>query len=143
MITLPFFKKQRDSSVKAKREKQEKKEKKGKKQEKKEKLQKKEIKQGVGKSLIAFRVLKGPVISEKGTKLEKEGKYLFKVFSNAKKNDIKKAVEDLYKIKVDKVNTITIPRKKKKLGRTEGWKAGYKKAIVSLKKGEKIEVVSR
>lgn len=95
----------------------------------------------MGKSKIAYRVLKEPIVSEKGTRLAEEGKYLFKVFSNANKIEIKRAIEDVYKVGVEDIHIVNIPRKKKRLGRQEGWKKGYKKAIVSLKKGEKIETM--
>ena len=97
----------------------------------------------MGESDIAWKSLHSPLISEKETFLEEKGKYVFKVLKRANKTEIKKAVEDLYKVKVEKVNIINTKRKKRRLGRVEGFKPGYKKAIVSLKEGDKIEIVPR
>lgn len=147
MITLPFQKKNKEKEYKEKkRETKEKKNTSLKKKNTKKvssKLPKKEKGTKIGKSKIAYRVLKEPIISEKSTSLSEEGKYIFKVFPNANKKDIKKAIEDIYKIKVKKVNIINIVPKKKRLGRQEGWKSGYKKAIISLEAGEKIDLTSR
>lgn len=95
------------------------------------------------KSKIAWESLHSPLISEKSSFLEENGKYVFKVLKESNKSEIKKSIEDLYNIKVDKVNIINIKRKFRRLGRTEGWKPGYKKAIITPKKGEKIEISSR
>lgn len=144
MITLPFRRKKEEKITKPREEKKEIKE--GEFKEKQlpaSKKRKSIIKKEIGKSNIAYKVLKSPLISEKITMLEEKGKYVFKVFKNANKKEIKRAIEDLYKIKVEKVNIVNIKRKRKRLGKTEGWKPGYKKAIINLKKGEKIETLSR
>jgi len=91
----------------------------------------------------AYQVLKEPHITEKATDLSKENKYVFKVYSGANKIEIKKAIENLYGIDVLAVRIITVHPKKRRLGRTEGWRKGYKKAIVKVKKGQKIEVLPR
>ena len=91
----------------------------------------------------AYRVLEMPHITEKSTKLNEEDKYVFKVFQKANKNEIKKAIEGLYGVEVIKVRTINIPKKSKRLGARFGWKKGYKKAIVTIKKGQKIEIMPR
>ncbi len=149
MITLPFQrKKEKRRSASQKREVkkelvQEKKKKEPKKEFKKEPKKEVQLKKNIGKSKIAYRILKEPIISEKGTRLAEEGKYFFKVFDNANKVEIKRAIEDVYRVKVENVNIVNIPRKKKRLGRQEGWKKGYKKAIISLKKGDKIETSPR
>ena len=67
-------------------------------------------------------------------------KYVFKVSPRANKNEVKKAIEEVYGVKVEKINNINIPRKKRVRGRTEGWKPGYKKAVVTLKEGDKIDL---
>lgn len=90
-----------------------------------------------------FRILKEPHISEKATYLSDQDKYVFKVYPNANKTEIKKAVEALYGVKVKKVNIVKIPRKKKEFRGIEGSKPGYKKALVTLEKGEKIEIIPR
>lgn len=88
----------------------------------------------------AYRVLVEPWITEASTTAMELNKYVFRVDSNAGKQEIKKAVEELYNVKVTGVNTISIPRKFKNYGRTPGWKSGFKKAIVSLRAGDKIEL---
>lgn len=81
-----------------------------------------------------------PHTSEKGGDLRNLGQYVFVVSKKANKDIVKKAVESIFKVKVEKVRMISVPGKKKRLGKTEGWRSGYKKAIVALKKGEKIEI---
>ncbi len=88
-----------------------------------------------------YRILKSPHISEKATDLAEKGKYVFKVFPGANKTEIKKAVENLYGVDVLAVNIIKIPPKKRRLGRISGFKKGYKKAIIKIKKGQKIEIL--
>lgn len=91
----------------------------------------------------ACRLLKEPHISEKATDLTKEDWYTFRVRPEASKKEIKKAIEELYGVKVICVRTINIPSKKRRLGRIEGQRKGYRKAMVQLKKGQKIEVLPR
>ncbi len=95
------------------------------------------------KSNVAWRVLKGPHITEKATELIKENEYIFKVSDDSNKIEIKQAVRDVYGVDVERVNIIKVPREKRRLGKTEGWKKGYKKAIVKIKKGQEIEVLPR
>lgn len=90
-----------------------------------------------------YRILKEPHITEKATDLTKENKYVFRVFPGANKVEVKKAVEDLYGISVLSVRIIRVPSKSRRLGRTMGRKKGYKKAIVKIKKGQKIELLPR
>ncbi len=86
-------------------------------------------------------IISHPIITERSTELrEGMNKVLFVVNSNANKLQIKRAVEELLKVKVEKVNVVNVAGKKKKLGRFEGVRPGKKKAIVTLKKGEKIEI---
>jgi len=93
---------------------------------------------------LAWKVLAEPHITEKATYLEKDNKYVFKVFVKANKTEIKKAVESLYGVNVEKVAIINIPRKKRRAGRQrEGWRKGYKKAVVEIQKGQKIEIMPR
>lgn len=91
----------------------------------------------------ACRILKEPHVSEKATDLTKKDWYAFKVYPEANKVEIKKAVEELYGVDVISVRIINIPKKKRRLGRIEGWRKGYKKAAVRLKAGQKIEVLPR
>lgn len=76
-------------------------------------------------------LIKEPWISEKATHLSTEGKYVFVVHPKAEKNEVKKAIESIYKIHIVKMNILSKTIKGKKL----------KKAIVTLKDGEKIDIV--
>lgn len=92
-------------------------------------------------------VLKKPLITEKMTKTsEKLGQYGFIVDRNANKVQIKKAVEKLYNVSVDSVNTLTMAGKRKtrytKTGFVSGSTGTFKKAIVTLKKGDTIDFYS-
>ncbi len=86
-------------------------------------------------------VILAPQITEKTTDLSAKNKYVFKVSSRANKSQIKRAIRALYGVKVIRVNVVNIHRKARKIGRTSGFKSGYKKAIVTLVPGQKIEVV--
>ncbi len=88
----------------------------------------------------ASRVLIKPWITEAATALMELNKYVFVVAPKATKKQIVSAIENLYKVKVVAVNTVKIPRKFKNYGRTPGWKAGFKKAILTLKEGDKIDL---
>ena len=80
-----------------------------------------------------------PLITERTTQLMAEGKYVFVVAKAANKIEIAKAVAEVFKVKVAKVNTVNVTGKKKRMGRTEGKRPDYKKAIVKLAPGETIE----
>lgn len=80
-----------------------------------------------------------PVITEKATKLKDQNKYLFKVLKKASKRQIKLAIEEIFKVKVESVNTQLVKGKLKRLGRFEGKRPDWKKAVVKLKEG-KIEL---
>jgi large subunit ribosomal protein L23 len=84
-------------------------------------------------------LIKGPIITEKTHALKEAGnKLTLKVDVKANKIEIRKAVEVLFKVKVLAVNTIQMMGKKKKLGKSEGKRSAWKKAIVTLAPGEKI-----
>jgi large subunit ribosomal protein L23 len=87
-------------------------------------------------------LIKNPRITEKASMVGEQNIYTFDVFENANKTEIKKAVFALYKVKPTKVNVVTIKEKqvRSRKGIT-GTKSGGKKAIVYLKKGDKIELV--
>ncbi len=92
-------------------------------------------------------IIKKPVITEKATSLtEKNGAYTFKVELTATKPQIKKAVEDMYNVSVVSVNTMIVKGKKKsrstRAGLISGKTSDYKKAIVVLKEGDKIDFFS-
>ncbi len=91
----------------------------------------------------AFRVLKYPHVTEKATDLTASNQYVFKIYPRANKTDVKKAIEKVFGVDVTGVRVINIPKKKRRLGKIKGFKEGYKKAIVKIKEGQKIEVLSR
>ncbi len=80
-----------------------------------------------------------PVISEKSYKLIEDNRYTFKVAKSSTKSQIKSAIEDIFNVSVIKVNTMNNTGKIKKQGWTSGRTPNYKKAIVTLKEGDKIE----
>ena len=73
--------------------------------------------------------------------LAENDKYTFKVYSNTNKLEIKKSVEGIYGVNVLRVNIIKSPKKKRRLGRTEGFKKAFTKAVVTVKAGQKIEIL--
>ncbi len=79
-------------------------------------------------------------VAEKSTNLNEKGMYVFKVAEKANKIMIKRAVKEAYGVAPRKINIINIPPKKIFLRRREGVKPGFKKAVIFLKKGEKIEI---
>ena len=90
----------------------------------------------------AFDIILSPVITEKSTNLNALNKLTFKVAKDANKSLIKKSIEKLYKVEVIKVNTIlSKPRVKIVRGKV-GSKTGYKKAIVTLKEGQTIDMTA-
>ncbi len=91
----------------------------------------------------SYHVLKCPHISEKATDLVKQNKYVFKVWPKTNKIEIKKMIKNIYNVDVLDVKIINSRRKKKRIGRIMGWKSGFKKAIVKIKKGQKIEILPR
>src|SRR5258706_16141485 len=82
---------------------------------------------------FSYTIIKEPHISEKATILAEENKYTFKVYNNSNKPEIKKAVEGIYGVDVLDVKVIKIPKKKRKLGRTEGFRKGFSKAVITIK----------
>jgi large subunit ribosomal protein L23 len=88
----------------------------------------------------ASRALVRPHITEKSTELSQSGAYVFRVDDRSNKSQIKEAVEELYAVKVDRVNLINIPAKKRFSRTRAGKRAGYKKAVVFLGAGQKIEL---
>jgi large subunit ribosomal protein L23 len=87
-----------------------------------------------------LEVLRRPVISEKNTLLQEEGKYTFEVAERANKYQVKQAVEKVFKVKVKQVNVITVHGKPKRMRGREIRAPSWKKAIVTLEPGEKIEI---
>jgi large subunit ribosomal protein L23 len=87
-----------------------------------------------------YQVLRRLLITEKNSQLQSQGKYVFEVADEANKNQIKQAVEKSFKVDVMAVNIITVPGKQRRLGRQQVLTSPWKKAIVTLKPGDKIEL---
>lgn len=81
-----------------------------------------------------------PVITEKSMNLLADNKYTFIVDKRANKTEVKKAIEDIFDVKVEKVHTMVVKGKPKRMGRFEGRTPNRKKAIVTLKPGQKIRI---
>ncbi len=90
-------------------------------------------------SIHLYDVIESPVITEKGSKQWEQGKYYFRVRKNATKQDIKKAVEEIFRVNVLRVNTVSMKGKWKRLRFQPGKTSDWKKAIVTIKAGQKIE----
>jgi large subunit ribosomal protein L23 len=86
------------------------------------------------------QIIKYPIITDKGTRLLENNQYSFIVDRYSDKLTIKAAIEYLFSVKVIKVNTCRLPRKKKRVGKYIGWKPQYKKAIVTLSDGDVINL---
>lgn len=88
-----------------------------------------------------YRVIRRPLITEKAVKAKEDlGRYSFEVFSEVTKPAIREAIEAYFKVKVEKVRTLTMHGKLRRVGRYTGRRPSWKKAIVTLKKGQKIEM---
>ena len=85
-------------------------------------------------------VIKAPIITEKSSDLAQNNVITFSVDVNSNKTQIKQAVEKLFNVKVESVNTINVKPKKKRVGRYVGKTKRVKKAIVKLKEGSSIEL---
>lgn len=88
-------------------------------------------------------VLEGPHITEKAGRLEALRQYVFRVTPKANKIEIARAVEKVYGVTVTAVRTVRVPGKVRRRGRYSGFRPGYKKAIVTLKSGESIELMPK
>jgi large subunit ribosomal protein L23 len=86
-----------------------------------------------------YEVLRRPLITEKNTMLQAQNKYAFEIADGANKPMIKQAVEKAFKVKVTGVNVVTMQGKTKRVGRRQVHTNPWKKAIVTLKPGDKIE----
>ncbi len=85
-------------------------------------------------------ILIRPIVTEKSTALMEQGKYTFRVPLAATKIQIRQAVEQIFKVKVQAVNTMRYEGKLKRMGRTQGRRSDWKKVVVTLKPGEAIEL---
>ena len=140
MALLDFLKKKKEAE-KAKPQKKAEKVSAAKKETKPVEMQPASVKTSPGKGKFSYEAVKQPHISEKATYLAEKDQYIFEISPNYNKNEIKKAVEGLYGVDVLSVNMIKIPAKKRRLGRTEGFRKAYKKAVVKIKNGQKIEIL--
>ncbi|MDX9808074.1 MAG: 50S ribosomal protein L23 [Acholeplasma sp.] len=87
-----------------------------------------------------YDIIKAPIITEQSSKLiESQNSYTFEVDRKANKVEIKKAVEAIFNVTVVRVNTVNVLPKFKRMGKYEGYKQAYKKAIVKLAEGQKID----
>lgn len=94
----------------------------------------------VNSSRSSVHIVKYPIITDKATRLLENNQYSFVVDCYSDKIEIKEAIENLFEVKVIKINTCRLPRKKKRVGRYIGWKPQYKKAIVTLSEGDVINL---
>ena len=89
-----------------------------------------------------YNIIKKPLFTEKGSALkESENKLLVEVGRDANKLEIKKAIEEIFKVKVEKVATIKTHGKWKRYGKSIGKRSDRKKALITLKKGEKLDFI--
>ena len=91
---------------------------------------------------INMNIIKYPIITDKATRLLANNQYSFVVNPRFDKPAIKATIEYLFNVKVVKINTAHLPKKKKRIGQYVGWKSHYKKAIVTLSEGDTINLFS-
>ncbi len=90
--------------------------------------------------LSGYEIIRRPIITEKTTMLGEQGQYAFEVARTANKVDVKRAVEQVFKVNVRAVNIIHVRGKTRRMGRSQGVTAPWKKAIVTLQEGQRIEL---
>ena len=86
-----------------------------------------------------YDIIKFPVVTEKSTKISENNQFVFKVAIDSSKGDIKKAIEKVFKVKVKAINTIKVKGKKKVFKGTKGKRSDFKKAVITLVKGETLD----
>ncbi|HEX5449507.1 MAG TPA: 50S ribosomal protein L23 [Gaiellaceae bacterium] len=91
-------------------------------------------------ALDSSQVLLAPIISEKSYEASTTGQYTFKVHQDAHKTQIRQAVEDLFEVTVTRVNVVKVAAKPKRRGQHRGMRPGWKKAVVTLQPGDRIEI---
>jgi large subunit ribosomal protein L23 len=87
-----------------------------------------------------FEVIRRPLVTEKNTLLQAQGKYAFEVAKEANKNQVKQAVEKAFKVNVTAVNIISVRGSEHRVGRRIVAGSSWKKAVVTLKTGDKIQI---
>lgn len=105
-----------------------------------QKLQPSSAKLPLGTDAAAYAVILKPHITEKASLMADQRKYIFRVSPFSNKIQVKRSIEKLYKVKVKAVTILSMPAKYRHVGRYEGVKPGFKKAIITLVEGDKIEV---
>ena len=93
-------------------------------------------------SRLASDVIRQLLRTEKGTRAAPNRKYLFEVHLRATKPEIRRSVEEIFKVKVTRVHTAVMPGKPRRVGARWGWKSNRKRALVTLAEGSKIEVAA-
>lgn len=86
-----------------------------------------------------YEVLRRPLITEKSTNLQTQNKYAFEIAEKANKPMVKQAIEKAFRVRVTGVNVVTVPGKTRRVGRRQVLTRSWKKAIVTLQAGDKIE----
>ena len=89
-----------------------------------------------------YDVIRSPIITEKATRLSEQNKVVFRVADDASKDEIAAAVEELFKVKVTKVNTLNVKGKTKRFRGVMGRRSDIKKAIVTLAEGQSIDITT-
>jgi large subunit ribosomal protein L23 len=87
----------------------------------------------------AYQIIRKPLVTEKSTQQKEQNQYVFEVMREANKVEIQKAIEKLFKVTVLQVRTSNVLGKIKRLGRKQGKRQDWKKAIVTLKEGDRID----
>jgi len=87
-----------------------------------------------------FEVIRRPLVTEKNTSLQTQGKYAFEIATDANKVQVKQAIEKAFKVTVTAVNVITVRGRERRVGRRMVTGSSWKKAIVTLKAGDKIQI---
>lgn len=96
----------------------------------------------IKKADLVNKIIINPIVSEDAMQKTAEGKYVFRVNPNSNKNQVAEAVEALYGVNVVKVNVIKYKQKNHRFRMTKGKKSGFKKAVVTIKSGQEIELFS-
>ena len=86
-----------------------------------------------------YDIIVRPIITEKSTSITENGKYTFEVQQGANKVEVKKAVEEIFKVNVVSVNIVNVRRKARRVGRYEGFRPAVKKAVVTVAEGQTID----
>ncbi len=87
-----------------------------------------------------YELIVRPLITEKATKLVDEGKYTFEVKAGINKIEVKRAIEEVFKVNVVSVNIIKVRKKERRVGKYSGFRPAVRKAIVTLQKGQTLDV---